>query len=113
MSTSSTPASASPDALRDQRHRAVFFEAFDRQRQHLLHQAIDDLDPGQVALVHGAVERLPGEGLVMQRTVRFTIEKAAELVLEFLHPGDRGLSTAARPCSWSGSHLPPSIVSMK
>ena len=70
----------------------MFFKAIDRKSQNLLHQAADDLDPGQVALVYGPVGRLPGEGFVMQRAVCFAIKIAAKLVLELLHAGDRGLT---------------------
>ena len=40
--------------------------------------------------MHGAVEALPGEGFAVQRAVRIAIEEAADLVLELLHPLDRG-----------------------
>ena len=49
---------------------------------HLLHQAVDDLDTGEIALVHRAIEALPGEGLLMNAAVRIAIEEAAELGLE-------------------------------
>src|SRR5207247_1797562 len=60
-----------------------------RPRPHLLHQAVDDLDPGQIALVHGPIEALAGEGLAVQRAVRGAVEEAADLVLELAHALDR------------------------
>ncbi len=81
--------------------------------QHLLHQPVDDLDAGQVALVHGAVEGLAGERLLVQRAVRVAVEEAADLVLELAHPRRRPSGTSRQAISWCGSHLPPSIVSMK
>ena len=74
---------------RDQRHGAVLFEPPDRPRPHLLHQPVDDLDAGEIALVHGAVEGLAGEGLAVQRAVGIAVEEAADLVFQFLHPLDR------------------------
>ena len=49
---------------------------------HLLGEPVDDLDAGEVALVHGAVEGLPGERLLMHGAVGIAVEEAAELVLE-------------------------------
>ena len=73
----------------NERQSAVFLQPLDRPRPHLLHEAVDDLDAGEVALVYGAIEGLPGESLAVQRAVRQAIEKTADLVLEFLHPLDR------------------------
>src|SRR5438132_1090503 len=61
----------------------------DRTRPHLLHQPVDDFDAGEVALVHRAIEGLPGEGLAVQGAVRVAIEEAADLVLELAHALDR------------------------
>ena len=61
-----------------------------RPRPHLLHEPVDDLDAGEIALVHGAVEGLAGERLAVQRAVWIAIEEAADLVLQFAHPLDRG-----------------------
>ena len=58
-------------------------------RPHLLHQPVDDLDAGEVALVHGAVEGLAGEGLAVQGAVGVAVEEAADLVLELVHALDR------------------------
>ena len=68
----------------------MLFEAADRTRPYLLHQPVDDLDAGEIALVHGAVEGLAGEGLAVQRAVRIAIEEAADLVLQLAHALDRG-----------------------
>ena len=74
----------------NERHRAVLLEPTDRPRPYLLHQAIDDLDAGEVALVHGTVEALAGKRLAVQRAVGIAIEEAADLVLELAHALDRG-----------------------
>ena len=75
---------------RDQRDRAMLFEAADAgPRPDLLHQAVDDLDAGEVALVHGAVEGLSREGLAVQRAVRVAVEEAADLVFQFGDALDR------------------------
>ena len=74
---------------RDQRDGAMLFEPPDRPRPHLFHQPVDDLDAGEVALVHGAIEGLAGEGLAVERAVGIAVEEAADLVFQFLHPLDR------------------------
>ena len=74
---------------RDQRHGAVLFQPADRPRPDLLHQPVDDLDAGEVALVHGAIEGLAGERLAVQRAVGIAVEEAADLVFQFLHALDR------------------------
>ncbi len=75
---------------RDQRDGAVLFEPADRPRPDLLHQPVDDLDAGQIAFVHGAIESLTGEGFAVQRAVRIAIEETADLVLQLAHALDRG-----------------------
>jgi hypothetical protein len=67
----------------------MFFHPFDTTRPHLLGQAVDDLDAGEVAFVNGAVEGLAGESLLMDRAVRIAVEEAAEFVLQFMDPLDR------------------------
>ncbi len=67
----------------------MLFEAIDVASPHLLGQAIDDLDPGQIALVHRAVERLPGERFLMDRAVGIAVEKTADLVFELANALDR------------------------
>ena len=59
-------------------------------RPHLLHESVDDLDTGKVALMHGAIEGLAGERLAVQRAVRIAIEEATNLVFQFVHALDRG-----------------------
>src|SRR5579863_7871260 len=68
----------------------MLFQAADRPRPDLLHQPVDDLDAGEIALVHGAIEGLPGEGLAVQRAVRIAVEETADLIFQFAHPLDRG-----------------------
>lgn len=76
-------------ARRNERDRAMLLEALDRACPHLLGEPVDDLDTGEVALVHGAIEGLAGEGLLVQRAVGVAVEEAAELVLEFANALDR------------------------
>ena len=66
----------------------MLLQPLDRPRPHLLHQPVDDLDAGQVALVHRAVEGLAGERLAMQRAVGVAVEEAADLVFQLAHPLD-------------------------
>ena len=73
----------------DELHGAVLLEPLDARRPHLLGEAVDDLDAGEVALVHGAVEGLAGEGLLVQRAVGIAVEEAAELVLQLADALDR------------------------
>ena len=63
---------------------AVLLETIDAARPNLLGQPIDDLDAGQIALVHGPVEGLPRERLLMHRAVRVAIEEAAQLVFQLV-----------------------------
>ena len=63
---------------------AMLFQPLDAPRPYLLGEPVDDLDAGQVALVHRAVERLSGEGLLVHGAVRIAVEEAAELVLELV-----------------------------
>src|SRR6516225_10166833 len=60
-------------------------------RPYLLGEPVHDLDAGEVALVHRAIETLPGEGLLMDRPVRVAIEEAAELVFQLAHALDRAV----------------------
>ena len=46
----------------------------------LLVQATHDLDPGLVATVHGAIERLTGERLLMDRAVGTPVKKTPAFV---------------------------------
>jgi hypothetical protein len=72
-----------------QLHRAVLLQAPRSAHPRLLRQAVDDLDAGEVALVHRAVEGLAGEGLLVDRAVGVAVEEAAELVLELVDALDR------------------------
>ena len=56
----------------------------------LLGQPVDDLDAGEIALVHGAVEGLPGERLLMHGAVGIAVEEAADLVFQFADANGRG-----------------------
>ena len=76
-------------AIRNEIERAVLLEPGDAARPHLLGEPIHDLDAGEVALVHGAIERLPGERLLVDRAVGIAIEEAAELVFELVNALDR------------------------
>ena len=85
MSTSSTPGEPSPLVPgRDEIERAMLFQPLNAARPHLLGEPVHDLDAGEVALVHRAVERLPGERLLVDRAVGIAVEEAAELVLELV-----------------------------
>src|SRR6516225_5074716 len=74
---------------RDQCDRAMLLQAADRPRPDLLHETIDDFDAGKVALVHGAIEALTGEGLAMERAVRIAVEETADLVFQLAQALDR------------------------
>ena len=74
----------------------MLLEPIDAARPHLLGQPVDDLDAGQVALVHGAVEGLAGERLLMHGAVGIAIEEAAELVLELVDALDRAVDQRPR-----------------
>ena len=73
-------------ACRNQTYGAMFLQSFDGARQHLFHQAVDDFDTGQVALVNGPVRGLAGKGLVVQCAVGVAVEKTADFVFQLLHP---------------------------
>ncbi|MNC94128.1 hypothetical protein D3C83_109050 [compost metagenome] len=49
----------------------------DTARPDLLGEAIDDLDAGEIALVHRAVESLSRERLLVDGAVGIAVEKAA------------------------------------
>ena len=89
MSIISTPASAAPSAERTSSIARCSSSRVDAARPHLLGEPVDDLDAGEVALVHGAVERLAGERLLVHGAVGVAVEEAAELVLELVHALDR------------------------
>ena len=74
----------------------MLLKAIDAARPHLFGQPIDDLDAGQVALVHRAVEGLPGKRLLVDRAVGVAVEKAAEFVFQLVDAFDRPVDQ--RPC---------------
>src|SRR5438552_923245 len=83
-------------------------------RPHLFREPIDDLDAGQVALVHGSIEGLSGESLLGNRAVRVAIEEAAELVFQLPDALDRAAHKHPRqllirkPCAaFDGIHELP------
>ena len=92
MSIKSTPAKPLAVPRRDQADRAVLFKSPNWPRHHLFHQPADDLDAGEIALVHGAIGGLAGEGLMMEGAVGVAVEKTADLVFQLLHAGHRGLA---------------------
>ena len=64
--------------------RAVLLEPVDAARPHLFGKPVDDFDAGQIAFVHGAVERLPRERLLVNRAIGIAVEKATQFVLELV-----------------------------
>ena len=66
----------------------MLLQPADAARPDLFRQPVDDLDAGQVALVHRAVESLSGEGFLVHRAVGIAVEEAAEFVFEFMDPLD-------------------------
>ena len=80
----------------DQGDGAVFLQPFDRAAQYLFHQPVDDLDPGQIALVDCPVCGLSGKGLLMQRAVGISVEEAADFIFKLMDTFDGG--TAQTPC---------------
>ena len=75
----------------DEVERAVVFQTMDVAAPDLFGEAVDDLDAGQIAFVHGAVEGLPGEGLLVHGAVGIAVEEAAELGLQLADAPRRGL----------------------
>src|SRR5882672_1339697 len=67
----------------------MLFQAPNVPSPYLLGETVDDLDPGQVALVDGAVEALPGERLLVNGAVGIAIEKTAQLVFQLSYSFDR------------------------
>ena len=72
-----------PPARRGQQIQgAVLLQAPHAAGEELVLQAPHDLDSGQVAPVHGAVEGLPGERLLVDHPARVAVEEAAVAVLQ-------------------------------
>lgn len=76
-------------------HSARFFQNGNLPLEYLFGRAADDLDTRQVSLVDGAVEALPGKGLLVDVPVRTPVEETAADGFQFL---DRGVacSTSCR-----------------
>ena len=64
----------------------VLFHVFDVPPEYLLRQAGDDFDPGQIPFVNGAVEALPGKGLLVDGSVRVAVKEAAVFRFHLLDP---------------------------
>jgi hypothetical protein len=66
----------------DQANGAMLLQLLDRAGQNLLHQAVDDLDPCQIALMHCAVRRLARKSLLVQTAIWVAIEEAADFIFQ-------------------------------
>ena len=62
----------------------MLFQPVHVERPHLLRQPVDDLDTRQITLVHGAIEALPREGFLMQRSIRVAVEIASIFVFQLV-----------------------------
>src|SRR3990170_817501 len=70
--------------------RAALLEGADvAAHEDLLRESVHDLDAGEVALVHRAVVRLAGEGLLVDAPVGPAVEEAAVARLELEHASRR------------------------
>ena len=112
MSSMSTPASAQPSARGSSSSARCSSSRRDAARPHLLGQAIDDLDAGEIALVDGAVVGLAGERLLVDGAVGVAVEEAADLVLQ-LADAHRRLRHQRPGKLLVVEPAPPSSVSMK
>src|SRR3974377_1902777 len=74
---------------RNEGEGAKLLKALDWPCPHLFHQTVNDFDAGEIALVHRAIERLPGKSFAVQRAIRIAIEEATKFVLKLLHSLDR------------------------
>jgi hypothetical protein len=61
---------------------AMILQVRDLVTEHLLHQPRHDLDAGEVATMHGAVEGLPGEGFLMDRPIGVAIEETPQAIFQ-------------------------------
>ena len=75
---------------RNEIERAVILQPPHVAPPDLLGEPVDDLDAGEIALVHGAVEGLPGERLLVHGAVGIAVEEAADLVFQFADANGRG-----------------------
>ena len=80
----------------DQPNGPMFLQSLHRPRQHLLHQAADDLNSCQITLVRGAVKCLPGESLLMQAAIRVTVKKTANLIFQLMDACDGSFAQPPR-----------------
>ena len=102
-----------PSRVLHELDRAMLLEALDARDPHLLGEAVDDLDAGEVALVHGAVEGLARRRPSGARVPSGLRSKKQPSSFSSSWMRSIALVTSVQARSWSGSHLPPSIVSMK
>ena len=63
----------------------MFFQPVDTACPHLLGEAVDDLDAGEIALVHGTVKRLACKRLLVDGAVGVAVKKTAQFVFEFVY----------------------------
>src|SRR5579872_4783762 len=70
-------------ARRDQLERTRLVDERDLACEELIVQTADDLDPGQIAAMDGAIEGLSRKCFLMNRSVGTTIEEDADLRLQF------------------------------
>ena len=83
------PRDSATSAIRQQVERAVFLNDANAAPHDLLREPVDDLDAGEIALVHRAIEGLARERFLMKGVVRVAIEEAPELVLEVVDASRR------------------------
>src|SRR4051794_5362312 len=68
----------------------MLFEPLDGgTRPHLLHEAVYNLDAGEVAFVHRAVECLAGESFAVQTAVGSAVEETSDFVFKLADALDR------------------------
>jgi hypothetical protein len=72
-------------AVQQQLDRGRFLEEGNPALAHLFGKPADDLDAGQIAPVHCAIEGLTGEGLLVDGAVGVAVEKTAELRFQLDH----------------------------
>ncbi len=83
-------ARAAPRAVEQELDRATLFERQDiLAPEHLLREAVHDLDAGQVALVDRPIVRLAGKGLLMDPPLGRAVEEAPVARLELEHSAGR------------------------
>ena len=60
----------------------MFLQFFHTRSQDLFHQAVDDLDTGQITLVHRAIGGLARKRLLVQRAIGIAVKETAYLVFQ-------------------------------